>query len=194
MGMYILFVAVKGPIEPEGFVHHITRFLLAVCLITFSGALIDTVAFLEDELIVYLASATLIAVIVIWCSYRYLNMTLSFSCLAGFVFLLHNIVAWAVIDDWFWTLVDHNTHFALILLVFVWVLVFEAYFFHGDPSWVYREPSMRVDEGERSKESTEPSKTWWVQNLKNFEALGISLVLLGMAVYISDNPIFVYPM
>jgi hypothetical protein len=193
LGMYFLFTLFGGPVKPEGYIRYIILTLFSVCLITFSGALIDTVAFLEDDTRVYLASASLIGIIVIGICYRYLRMELVFSLLAGFVFFAYNYVTWALLDDWFWTLVDYYAFFTVLFIIFWSVLIFVAYWFHGRP---LRELETRgvVEDAVEPSDKRDPIVREWIKDhWYTVEALSISMVLLSVAVYISINPIFRFP-
>jgi hypothetical protein len=188
--MYILFVLMDGLPRPVGMLHHLVTFILAVAVITFSGALIDTVAFLEDDPRVYLAAALLIACICTGVAYRYLEISLSHSLLTGGAFFCYNIIAWAMIEEWYANLMDYVIVFSLLYVLLIIILVFEGFFFH------YRiEADLNTDaygdDGTPSGSASESSIVEWVRRYRlEIEALAFSIILCGMCLYVSFHPIF----
>lgn len=192
LGMYFAFLMKGDLVEPRGMLRHMVAFTLSVGVITFSGALIDTVAFLEDVLVIYLAAASLIACICTAVAYRYLRMSLVFSLLTGAVFFIVNLVAWAVIDDWFWTLVDYTVFFIMMFVIFIIFLVFEARWFHYIPPRDLKAWKVDQEGGQPSGVANHPIVDWISANRLALEALSFCLVLFVIIVYYTLNPIFVF--
>jgi hypothetical protein len=187
--MYMLYVNLDMPPVQKGLVRHFFTFALAVCLITFTGALIDTVVFLADDLVVYLAGAVLIACIAVGVSYRYLDMSLTFSLFTGAAFLIMNLVAWFAFDDWFWDKVGDPSMFSVWLILFVLCLILEAAWYHDVPPQPPRPISARGADG-GTPTLVRRFIHWFSNNWLLMESFLFSLVLLYMVVHISLYPIF----
>ncbi len=189
--IYFIFVLVDGPPVQQGLVRHLFSFLISIGIVTFSGALIDTVAFLEDDMGVYIAAAALIMCIVFAVCFRYLRMSLLFSVISGLAFFVWNMIAWVVIEDWFWILVDSTINFYLLLGFLVLCVFTIALFYHHVPASkrssadleatvVEQEPSFKID------------RRFYLDYWLPLEALLFCLVLLYLVVYITEDPIFVF--
>ena len=136
--MYFLFVRMDGPPVQEGMVRHIVAFMISVAILTLSGALIDTVAFLSDDIGIYITSAALIGCISAGVSMRYLKVPLDFSLIIGLVFFVTNMVAWLMVDDWFWEKVSNVGTSLFFIGLLVVLLLFEGYFYHNLPPHNYQ--------------------------------------------------------
>jgi hypothetical protein len=130
MIVYVVFILIDGPPVQQGLSRHLFMFLVSIGIVTFSGALIDTVAFLQDELGVYLAAAALIMCIVFGVSQRYIRMNVKFSLIGGGIFFIWNMIAWVFIDDWFWVLVDITLNFYLLVAFLVLCVCLVALYYH----------------------------------------------------------------
>lgn len=190
--MYIFFGLFDGLPKPVGMLHHLVTFILVVAVITFSGALIDTVAFLEDNLGVYLAAAMLIACICIGVAYRYLHMSLRTSLLTGVVFFTYNMVVWAVVDEWFFTLMEYLLVFTLLYVLLFIILVIEGFFFHYVTESDLQMDASHAERTPPESASESPIVIWSRRYRLDIEALTFSIILCSMCLYISLYPIFIW--
>ena len=192
LAIYLLFVYRKGVPNPQGFTRHIAAILLSVGVITFSGAIIDTVAFLEDDPFVYLAAALLIACISIFVAMRYVGIPLRYGLVGGGLFFTVNIVTWSVTwsvgVDWFWALIGYTKALTVLLCVFVFILLAEAGRFHRI---VHLEPGRRKKKEVPAHEGLWPRySTWLMVNWIYIEAVLLCVVFLAVDIYLSIHPIF----
>jgi hypothetical protein len=176
--MYYLFIRVESMPVQQGMVKHYVAFMLSVSMLTFSGALIDTVAFVSEDQMVYLAAAALIGCTAVLVSYRYLKVTPRFSLYTGAFFFIVNMIAWQYPNRWFWERVSNPGTSMVFLGVLIIAVMIEAYIVHNVPPQPPRERSYRK---------------WFLENWIFLEAFLLCLILLYVAVEISVNPIFNLP-
>lgn len=133
------------PVEPRRF---FAIFLQSVLIITFSGAIIDSIAFVGGTVSVSVVALALIMMTCILVSYRYLGMPLREAALIGVVFLVVNATMWAVLsEDIIWLGWDNPVLFILLDLAFIYALAIVSSKYHdiGRPSWRY--DAMPRDDG-----------------------------------------------
>lgn len=173
-------------------VRHFVAFMISVAILTFSGALIDTVAFLSDDIGIYITSAALIGCISAGVSMRYLQVPLHFSLIIGLVFFVTNMVAWLMVDDWFREKVSHVGTSLFFIGLLIILLHFEGYFYHNLPPQPPRpEPDMEAMTARRVL--LRHLRNYTLSNWVLIEGYLFSLILLYMVIDISMNPVFNFP-
>jgi hypothetical protein len=188
LGIYLLFVYREGVPKPQGFIRHVVAILLSVGVITFSGALIDTVAFLEDDPFVYLAAALLIACISIFVAVRYVGLPMRYGLVGGVLFFIVNIVTWSAGVDWFWALMGYTKALTVLLCAFAIILVTEAGWLH---QIVHLEPGPRIKREVPVQDGLwRRYSTWLMANWMYIEAALLCGGLLTVVIYLSIHPIF----
>jgi phosphate/sulfate permease len=167
---------------------HFYTFIMAVVILTFLGALIDSAVFVADDVGIYLAGAALIACITVGLSYRYLDVPLTHALVFGLVFFMVNMIAWLGMEDWFWNKVSGVGMFAVFMAIFFFVLAIESIRFHN----LDNEDTGTEDNTEENIKGDVVTslKRWTARNHMMLETLLFSVILLLLIVYASTDPFF----
>ena len=189
-GLYLGATLMGWRPDRMGILRYLVVSSVSVGIITFSGALIDTVAFLEDDLVVYLAAAALIACIVVGVSFRYLRMPIRYSIVAGTAFFIINIAAWMFIDGWFSYVEEPSSMSPALWIFFLTLLALLALTYHDRRrSQSQAQPGIGRHVFAREGGIMASLRAEWPL----IEAWLFSILLLAAVVYVSFYPIFRWP-
>jgi hypothetical protein len=165
-------------------------FFMSVWIITFSGAIIDSMAFSVMNPVVYVVALVLIMFICTFVSHRYLGIPLRQAFFIGFVFLAVNTIMWtALTEQLIWISWDYRGVFYILDIAFILTLALVSGKYHSlRPIW--RHDTVTWEDGTTTRFIGNPNPgNNRILELLLLESFIISIVLFvlvigGLALYL----------